>query len=111
MTSTNARAALPKPGRFAALRQLDLLRARRTGDHATVTGITLDTAQAQLDTWILAETKVASEQAYQIGGRSMKRADLSMIAERIRFWNAKVLELSRNGGRQGIGLWFAVAID
>lgn len=76
-----------------------------------MTGISLATAQAQLDTWIQAETKVAAGQAYQIGQRSLKRADLQYIAERIRYWNQMVISLTRNGGRQGIGVSFAVPTD
>lgn len=94
-----------------ALRLIGLLAPCGAGHHAPVTGITLNTAQAQLDIWILAETKVASGQADHIGQRSFKRAALSMNPERIRYSNAKVLELSRNGPRQGIGLSFAVPID
>jgi hypothetical protein len=67
-------------------------------------GISLDTANAKLTTWLDAEDKVASGQAYQIGNRSMKRADLKEIRDSIIFWNGVVTRLTRSGGRNGIQL-------
>ena len=42
-------------------------------------GITLETAQKQLDLWIAAEEKVTHGQSYQIGNRSLTYADLTQI--------------------------------
>jgi hypothetical protein len=56
--------------------------------------IMLAQAQAALTTWLAAETAVASGHAYQIGNRSMKRADLKMIGDRVTFWNAMVIRLT-----------------
>lgn len=58
-------------------------------------GITLDQAQAKLDEYLAAETKVLAGQAYTIGGRSMTRADLAEIRAGRDDWDAKVKSLSR----------------
>jgi len=63
-------------------------------------GITLDQAQAKLDEYLAAETKVLAGQAYTIGGRSMTRADLADIRAGVEAWNTRVINLSRvSGGR------------
>jgi len=61
-------------------------------------GITLAQAEAKLATWLDAEEKVAAGQSYSIAGRSLARADLKYIGERIIFWNGMVQSLSRGGG-------------
>ena len=43
-------------------------------------GITLETAQKQLDLWIAAEEKVTHGQSYQIGNRSLTYANCASIA-------------------------------
>lgn len=58
-------------------------------------GITLETAQKQLDMWITAEEQVAHGQSYQIGNRMLTRANLTDIGKRIEYWSNKVTELSR----------------
>lgn len=69
-----------------------------------MTGITLETAQRQLEIWLDAEKKVARGQSYQIGNRSLTRADLGKIAERIDYWSNKVTELSKKKpGRNRLG--------
>lgn len=65
-------------------------------------GIDLTTAQSKLDLWLDAEAKVASGQAYSMNGRSLSRANLREIGERIEYWNAWVQRLTANGGRQGM---------
>ena len=67
-------------------------------------GITLETAQKQLDLWIVAEEKVTHGQSYQIGNRSLTYADLTQIGKRIEYWSNKVAELSRaKTGRNRMG--------
>jgi len=61
-------------------------------------GITLAQAEAKLAIWLDAEDKVAAGQSYSIGGRSLTRADLKMIGERVTYWDRKVKELSAVGG-------------
>lgn len=61
-------------------------------------GITLAQAEAKLATWMDAEDKVSRSQAYSISGRSLTRADLKMIGERITYWDAQVQRLSPGGG-------------
>ena len=58
-------------------------------------GITLETAQSQLDAWLEAERKVTKGQSYQIGNRTLTYADVDKIGERIAYWSNKVEELSR----------------
>jgi len=57
-------------------------------------GITLAQAQAQLDIWIAADIKVATNQSYEIEGRVWRRADAAEITRKIEYWNAKVQSLS-----------------
>lgn len=61
---------------------------------------TLQDAQRHLDLWLEADAAVATGQSYKIGTRSLTRADVSEIAERIRFWRKEVnrLESGRKGG-------------
>ena len=58
-------------------------------------GITLETAQSQLDAWLEAERKVTQGQSYQIGNRMLTYADVTQIGKRIEYWSNKVEELSR----------------
>lgn len=58
-------------------------------------GITLAQAEAKLQTWLDAEDAVARGQEYAIEGRSLKRADLKMIGDRVTYWNGMVAQLSR----------------
>ena len=62
-------------------------------------GITLTQAEAKLTLWMDAEDKVASGPSYSIQGRSLTRADLGMIGERIDRWERKVQRLTRGGIR------------
>jgi len=57
-------------------------------------GITLTTAQAQLDAYLAAETAILSGQEYSIGTRRLKRADLSMVQAGITLWNQRVQDLT-----------------
>ena len=53
-------------------------------------GITLETAQRMLDVWVAAEESVSHGQSYQIGNRSLTKADLTQIGKRIEYWSNKV---------------------
>ena len=48
--------------------------------------ITLDEAREHLKIWLDAEKAVATGQSYKIGTRSLTRANLSDIADRIKYW-------------------------
>lgn len=61
--------------------------------------ITLAQAEAQLASYLEAETAVLSGQAYSIGGRSLTRANLAQIREGISYWDSKVKSLTRGGIR------------
>jgi hypothetical protein len=58
-------------------------------------GITLEQAQAQLDSYMAAEIAVLSNQSYKIGNREFKRADLAVIQTGITTWNDRVKGLLR----------------
>ena len=60
-------------------------------------GITITQAEAQLATWLAADTAVATGQAYAIGGRSLTRANAREIRENIVFWDKQVKRLTRGG--------------
>lgn len=59
-------------------------------------GITLAQAQAQLDTYLAAETAVLSSQSYEIAGRKLTRADLDAIQRGVTLWNGRVVALTNH---------------
>lgn len=75
--------------------------------------ITLEEARGMLKDWLEAERVVMTGQSYKIGSQSLTRADLSMIAERIKFWRAEVekLEDEEITGRRGCKVFRAVPRD
>lgn len=58
-------------------------------------GITLEQAEAKLQTWMEAEEKIATGQGYSIGDRRLTRADLYTVRGEIDYWNNKIKELER----------------
>jgi hypothetical protein len=61
-------------------------------------GLTLAQAEAQLASYMTAETKVLQGQSYSIGSRQLTRANLQEIREGITYWNSKVNELTSGAG-------------
>lgn len=59
-----------------------------------MSGITLEQAQEQLNAYLAAEKAVLLNQAYEIAGRKLTRADLAAIQSGIKTWNARVVDLS-----------------
>lgn len=61
---------------------------------------TLEEAKENLKLWMEAEKAVATGQSYRIGTRSLTRASLREITERIRFWRDEIakLECGISGG-------------
>lgn len=57
-------------------------------------GITLAQAQAQLDSYLAAETAVLANQSYEIAGRKLTRANLEFIQKGIEIWDGRVKNLS-----------------
>lgn len=58
-----------------------------------------------METWLEAETEVAINQAYTIGGKSFTRADLGEIRRQIEYWSNKVSALeniAKNKGRNKV---------
>jgi hypothetical protein len=56
----------------------------------------------KLETWLVAEQSVATGQSYQIGTRSLTRANLKEIREEMEYWGAKLAEAENEekaGGR------------
>jgi hypothetical protein len=70
----------------------------------------LQTAKLHLQSWLESELAVATGQSYKIGSRSLTRADLSEIKERIKFWSNEVDRLE-NGRPKGIKAYRAVIRD
>ena len=70
-------------------------------------GITLQSAQAQLDLWLAADAAVTSGQSYSIGGRALTRANAAEITNKIDYWNGWVQKLSRSSS--GIRVRYGVA--
>lgn len=62
-------------------------------------GISLATAQTQLDAYLAAETAILNGQEYTIGTRRMKLADLEVVQAGITLWNRRVQELSARQSR------------
>ena len=63
--------------------------------------ITLEVAKKHLETWLEAETEVAINQAYTIGGKSFTRADLGEIRRQIEYWSNKVSALENVAKSKG----------
>lgn len=65
-------------------------------------GITLEIARKHLNEWLEAELACSTNQSYTIGSRTLTRADLTKIGERIKYWAGIVDKLEaekRFGGR------------
>lgn len=67
-------------------------------------GITLDQAQAQLDTWMAALSTIAERgQSYTVntggGSRTLTRANLREVQEQVTYWDTQCKRLSRGGMR------------
>lgn len=64
-------------------------------------GITLEQAEAQLASYLAAETAVLTGQSYEINGRKLTRADLDSIQAGITAWNSRIVSLSAGLGGRG----------
>jgi hypothetical protein len=67
--------------------------------------ITLKIAQEHLNMWLEAESEVAINQSYTIGGKTFTRANLEAIRKQIEYWNGKVIQLeniANKGGRNRV---------
>lgn len=63
--------------------------------------VSLETAKKHLEMWLEAESEVAINQAYTIGGKSFTRADLGEIRRQIEYWSNKVQALENIAKRKG----------
>jgi hypothetical protein len=64
-------------------------------------GITLATAQAQLDAYVAAEIAILKRQEYVIEGRRLRFADLAEVRAGIAAWDQKVKSLSSSAAGRG----------
>ena len=71
---------------------------------------TLQEARDMLTGWIEAERGVMTSQSYKIGTRSLTRADMAEISDRIKFWRAEVARLE-SGRRSGARVMRVVPRD
>jgi hypothetical protein len=60
-------------------------------------GIDLSTAESRLQEALDAEAKVLSGQSVSFDGRTLTRADLAQIAERIDYWDRRCKRLDPRG--------------
>lgn len=65
---------------------------------SSMSGITLEQAQAKLDAWMAADDAVAGGQSYSVAGRSLTRANAAEIRNAIEFWERRVIRLSAGNG-------------
>ena len=63
--------------------------------------ITLETAKKHLEMWLEAESEVAINQSYTIGGKTFTRANLGEIRKQIEYWSNKVQALENIAKRKG----------
>ena len=63
--------------------------------------ITLETAKKHLEMWLEAESEVAINQSYTIGGKSFTRANLGELRKQIEYWSNKVQALENIAKRKG----------
>lgn len=63
--------------------------------------IELERAKKHLDMWLEAESEVAVNQSYTIGGKTFTRADLGQIRKEIEFWANKVAALENLAKKKG----------
>lgn len=59
----------------------------------------------KLQTWLNAEEAIATGQKYQIGTRTLTRADLKAVREEMEYWSARLAEAEaeeKRGGRNRI---------
>lgn len=67
--------------------------------------ITKKIAQEHLSLWLEAEAAIATGQSYQIGSRSLTRANLTEVRKTIDYWASKVAaaeNLEAAGGRNAV---------
>lgn len=66
-----------------------------------MSGITLAQAEAKLNEYLAAETKVLKGQAVSIDGETLTRANLDAIQRGIDSWNRRVIDLANAASGRG----------
>lgn len=69
--------------------------------YSIMAAITLEVAKKHLEMWLEAESEVAINQSYTIGGKSFTRANLAEIRKQIEYWSNKVAELENLAKKKG----------
>ena len=68
-------------------------------------GITVERAQAMLDLWLAAEEALATSQSFTIqtdgSSRTLTRADLKQVGERVSYWQGKLAGAERRASGHG----------
>lgn len=68
-------------------------------------GITIERAQAMVDLWLGAEEALATSQSYTIqtdgSSRTLTRANLKEVGERLSYWQGKLTDLERRASGRG----------
>ena len=68
-------------------------------------GITIERAQAMVDLWLAAEEAISTSQSYTIqtdgSSRTLTRADLKEVGDRLNFWQGKLASLTRAASGRG----------
>lgn len=68
-------------------------------------GITMERAQDMVDLWLAAEEALATSQSYTIttdgSSRTLTRADLKQVGERLSYWQGKLAAAQRRA--RGVG--------
>ena len=68
-------------------------------------GITVERAQAMVDLWLRAEEALATSQSYTIStdgsSRTLTRADLKQVGERLSYWQGKLRDAERRASGRG----------
>ena len=67
-------------------------------------GITLEQAQAKLDQYLAAETKILLGQETAIDGDRLTMADLAAVQLGVKIWDARVKELTPAAAGSGGGI-------
>lgn len=67
-----------------------------------------EVCKERLKIWLDAEAAVATGQSYQIGSRSLTRANLAEIRKQIEFWEKRLVKASQTGKRR---IYYGIPAD
>lgn len=67
-----------------------------------------EVCKERLKIWLDAEAAVATGQSYQIGSRSLTRANLAEIRKQIEFWEKRLVKARQTGKRR---IYYGIPAD